>query len=155
VIHGSLLWNKCTSFGSSFSPPGLFGLFHDHAFGEEFAEAMVLIPLVVCGQLNTRSDFLVASNLEFVQVRQVTLGADMGEQMRGVAEGGLFRTDAAIKQFHVHNGQCWGAFSKQRKARKQQRKPRRWLAELETVKSTRTKNDDNNSDRLLPATPAG
>lgn len=59
---------------------------------------MLLAPLIVGGQSHTSCNVLEASNLQFVPFGEVTFGADMGEQMRRVTEGGLLRTNAAIEK---------------------------------------------------------
>lgn len=44
----------------------------------------------------------MASDLKLVQMRQMAFGADMGEEMRGVAEDGQFWTDCTIEQLRSH-----------------------------------------------------
>lgn len=59
---------------------------------------MFLVPLVVVGELDTSCNFLVALDRQFMVVSQMTLGADMGEKVRDVAELLLPGTNAATEQ---------------------------------------------------------
>lgn len=58
---------------------------------------MLMEPLVVVVELIPGCKLLMALDLQLMQLSQVTLGADMGEEMGGVSEGGLFWADAAVE----------------------------------------------------------
>ena len=61
---------------------------------------------MVSGQGHRSCNVLVASHLKFVPFGKVTFGADMGKQVRGVTEGRLLRTNAAMEQVLIHDGNC-------------------------------------------------
>lgn len=59
---------------------------------------MLIVPSVVVGEQQTGLKLLVASNLKFVEVRQVAFGADMRKQMGDIAERGFLGADTAFQQ---------------------------------------------------------
>ena len=74
-------------------------------------EIMLLIPLAVGCKLMTSTEFLMTSHLKLVEIGEVTLGTDMGEEVRCVAESWLFGTDGAMEQCRCHCDRLQGAKS--------------------------------------------
>ena len=58
----------------------------------------MLIPDVVVGQLMGSSEILMAFDLQLVQMSQVTLGADVSEEMRDITESGELGANGALQQ---------------------------------------------------------
>jgi hypothetical protein len=58
--------------------------------------------MLVRSQCRASGDLLEASDLKFVPLRKVTFGADVGEKVRNVTEGGFLGAKAAGKQRLVH-----------------------------------------------------
>ena len=54
-------------------------------------------PLIVGVEFETGGNLLMALDLQLMQLSQMTLGADMGKEVRGVSKGGLLRADAAVE----------------------------------------------------------
>ncbi len=75
-IDESLLLDICIfSFVDSIgnSLVGLLRFFHEHSLRQKLGKAMFLVPLVVTGKLDTSGDFLVALDLQFVVVGEMSL----------------------------------------------------------------------------------
>ena len=64
---------------------------------------MLLVPPVVSGKVMTGRNLLMASDLEFVQMGEVTFGANVGQKMGNITESRLFGTNAAFEQWRGHS----------------------------------------------------
>ena len=61
------------------------------------SHVMFLVPLVVDCKLVTSSDLLMTANLELMEVREMSFGADMSQKVRGIAEVRSLGTDEAVE----------------------------------------------------------
>lgn len=74
-----------------------------HTLGEQMSHVMFLVPLVVECKLVASSDLLMTANLEHVEVREMSFGADMSQKVRGIAEVRSLGTDEAVEEVARHN----------------------------------------------------
>ena len=106
-INQAFIFDFCTvsfddTIGKSFV--GLLCVFHEHSLGEKLGKAILLVPLVVVGKLDTSCNLLVALDRQLVIVGEVAFRADVGQKVRDVAESLLSRANAATEQLQGHDG---------------------------------------------------
>ena len=73
-----------------------------HPLGQQAVNVVDLTPLLILCQSHTCCNFLETPNLEFVPLRKMSLGADVGEKVRDVREFGLLGAETAGEQRLVH-----------------------------------------------------
>lgn len=78
-------------------------LFLLHSIRKESRKSIVFVPLVIGSQRLGSASLLVTAYLQAVQMCKMSLGADMGEEVRNVTEGRLFGTDSAIEEIGSHS----------------------------------------------------
>ena len=100
LLVGIVLDVKLSSRPASFV--SLLGFFLKHAFRQKLTKTMLLVPSVISCELMAGGDFLMAANLEFVQVGQMTFRANMSKKMGDIAEGWSLGADAALEQGRSH-----------------------------------------------------
>lgn len=97
-VNSTLLLHGCPSPGICESSAYCFCLFLHQSFGEKLTEVMLLVPIVVFCQLLAGWYFLVATDLEFVEMGQMSFRSDVSEEVRDVTKAWTLRADVAIQQ---------------------------------------------------------